>query len=188
MGFSNYPAWMAQKMFDIQNRSGQARFIRAQMYYSLLSRDLEHDVAPFLEESGLGLMVWSPLASGFLSGKYTREDPKPAGSRRVKFDFPPVDVDKGYVLIDRLREFGSKYGASIPQIALAWVLARPVVSTVLIGASNAGQLKDNLAAESVVLSAKDIQFLDDLTEPYVPYPAMMLPMGWDAKIKEALGR
>ena len=138
---------------------------------------------PTNSHNGFGATI-----SGFLSGKYTREDPKPAGSRRVKFDFPPVDVDKGYVLIDRLREFGSKYGASIPQIALAWVLARPVVSTVLIGASNAGQLKDNLAAESVVLSAKDIQFLDDLTEPYVPYPAMMLPMGWDAKIKEALGR
>ena len=187
VGFSNYPAWKAQKMLDIQSGQGMARFICAQMYYSLLGRDLEHDVAPFLIDNGLGLMVWSPLASGFLTGKYTREDPKPTGSRRAKFDFPPIDLEKGYELVDTLKDLGEKYDASIAQIALAWVLAKDFVSTVLIGASNNDQLKDNLAAESVNLSAEDVQTLDDMTEPYMPYPAMMQPMGWDAKIKEGLG-
>ena len=186
VGFSNYPAWKAQKMLNIQSGKNLARFICAQMYYSLLGRDLEHDVVPFLVDNGLGLMVWSPLASGFLTGKYTREDPKPSGSRRAKFDFPPIDVEKGYALVERLRSIGEKYGASISQTALAWVLAKPFVSTVLIGASNIEQLKDNLAAETVVLSAEDIQALDDMTEPYLPYPAIMQPMGWDAMIKEGL--
>ena len=187
VGYSNYPAWKAQKMLAIQDRDGRSRWIGAQMYYSLLGRDLENDVVPFLKDNGLGLMVWSPLASGFLSGKYTRENPVPAGSRRAKFDFPPVDVEKGYEVVAKLKALGEKYEASVAQLALAWLLARPFVSSVIVGATKPHQLEDNLTAAGINLAAEDVQILDDLTAPAVPYPAWMQPMGWDEKVKAALG-
>jgi len=187
VGCSNYPAWKAQKMLAVQERDRRVRWIGAQMYYSLLGRDLENDVVPFIEDNGWGLMVWSPLASGFLSGKYTRENPVPADSRRAKFDFPPIDVDKGYEVVAKLKELGAKYEASVAQMALAWLLAKPYVSSVIIGATNSEQLEDNLAAARISLSAEDVQVLDESTQPHVPYPAWMQPMGWDEKVKEALG-
>ena len=187
VGCSNYPAWQAQKMLAVQQRDGRACWIGTQMYYSLLGRDLENDFVPFLQDSGLGLMAWSPLASGFLSGKYSRENPVPPDSRRAKFDFPPIDVEKGYEVVARLRELGKKYGASTAQMALAWLLAKPYVSSVVIGATKLEQLEDNLAAANINPSAEDIQILDDLTAPAVPYPAWMQPMGWDEKVREALG-
>jgi len=187
VGCSNYPAWKAQKMLAVQERDRRVRWIGAQMYYSLLGRDLENDVVPFLEDNGLGLMVWSPLASGFLSGKYTRENPVPADSRRAKFDFPPIDVEKGYEVVAKLKELGARYEASVAQMALAWLLAKPYVSSVIIGATNLRQLEDNLAAARISLSAEDVQLLDESTLPHVPYPAWMQPMGWDEKVKEALG-
>ena len=187
VGCSNYPAWKAQKMLAVQERDGRARWIGAQMYYSMLGRDLENDFVPFLQDNGLGLMVWSPLASGFLSGKYTRENPVPADSRRAKFDFPPIDKEKGYEVVAKLKEFGAKYEASTAQLAIAWLLAKPYVSSVIIGATKSQQLDDNLGAAGITLSAEDVQVLDDLTAPAVPYPAWMQPMGWDEKVKEALG-
>ena len=187
VGYCNYPAWKAQKMLDIQSASGQAKFICAQMYYSLLGRDVEHEVVPFLENNDLGLMVWSPLASGFLTGKYTRENPVPADGRRAKFDFPPIDVEKGYGVVARLKEFGAKYDASAAQVALAWLLAKPFVSTVIIGANNIRQLEENIGKADLKLAEEDIQALDGLTEVVAPYPIWMQAMGWDVQVKEALG-
>ncbi len=187
VGYCNYPAWKAQKMIDIQSANGQAEFICAQMYYSLLGRDVEHEIVPFLEHNDLGLMVWSPLASGFLTGKYTPENPAPDSSRRAKFDFPPIDVQKGYEVVAKLKEIGEKYHASIPQVALAWVLGKPFVSTVLVGATKLDQLKDNLGAADLILSSEDFQALDELTIPSISYPAWMQEIGWDAQVKEALG-
>jgi aryl-alcohol dehydrogenase-like predicted oxidoreductase len=187
VGYSNYPAWKAQKMLAIQQREGWVKWIGAQMYYSLLGRDLEIEVVPFLQENGLGLMVWSPLASGFLTGKYTSAAPVPPDSRRAVFDFPPVDIEKGYAVVAVLKELGKKYEASVAQMALAWLLAKPVVSSVILGASKTRQLEENLGAARITLSAEDVQMLDDLTHPDAPYPAWMQPLGWDAKVKEALG-
>jgi aryl-alcohol dehydrogenase-like predicted oxidoreductase len=187
VGCSNYPAWKAQKMLAIQQRKGWAKWIGAQMHYSLLGRDLETEVVPFLEDNGLGLMVWSPLASGFLSGKYTHENPVPPDSRRAVFDFPPIDIEKGYAVVATLKELGKKYEASVAQMALAWLLAKPFVSSVIIGATKTQQLEDNLGAAKVNLSAEDVEALDELTAPALPYPAWMQPMGWDQKVKEALG-
>ena len=187
VGYSNYPAWKAQKMLAIQQREGRAKWIGAQMYYSLLGRDLEVDVVPFLEDNNLGLMVWSPLASGFLTGKYTHKNPVPPDSRRAVFDFPPIDIEKGYTVVAALRELGDKYEASVAQMALAWLLAKPAVSSVIIGATKIEQLTDNLGAVRLNLSAEDVQMLDDLTSPAVPYPAWMQPLGWDEKVREALG-
>jgi aryl-alcohol dehydrogenase-like predicted oxidoreductase len=183
VGYSNYPAWKAQKMLAVQQRDGRVKWIGAQMYYSLLGRDLENEVVPFLEDNGLGLMVWSPLASGFLSGKYTHENPVPPDSRRAVFDFPPVDIEKGYAVVATLKELGEKYEASVAQMALAWLLAKPFVSSVIIGATKARQLEDNLGATKINLSAEDLQALDDLTTPAIPYPAWMQPLGWDEKVR-----
>jgi aryl-alcohol dehydrogenase-like predicted oxidoreductase len=188
VGFCNYPAWKAQRLLDIQEGQGLAKSVTAQMYYSLLGRDLEHEFASFLESNGLGLMVWSPLASGFLTGKYTRENPEPEGSRRSKFDFPPIDREKGYEVVAKLKNLGQKTGATIPQLAIAWVLSKPFVSSVIIGANSIGQLEDNLGAADLILALEDRRMLDDLTATPAPYPAWMQAMGWDEKIKNALRR
>ena len=156
------------------------------MYYSLLGRDIEHEVVPFLERNGLGLMVWSPLAGGFLTGKYSRANPMPSDSRRAKFDFPPVDVEKGYEVVAKLQEIAEHYEASVPQIALAWLLAKPSVSTVLIGASKIKQLEDNLGAADIKLADEDVQSLDGLTAQRPLYPGWMQGMGMDQQVKLAL--
>ena len=158
------------------------------MYYSLLCRDLEHEVVPFLENNDLGLMVWSPLSSGFLTGKYTRENPVPADGRRAKFDFPPVDIEKGYDVVATLKELGDKYETSVAQVALAWLLAKPFVSTVLIGATNIQQLEENIGKADLTLAEEDIRALDDLTEVAAPYPIWKQGMGWDEQVKKALGK
>ena len=187
VGFCNYPAWQAQKLLDIQEAYGLARFVTSQMYYSLLGRDLEHEFSSFLLDNGLGLMVWSPLASGFLTGKYTSENPAPEGSRRSKFDFPPVDRDTGYAVVKKLGEIGEKMGATIPQVAIAWVLSKPFVSSAIIGANNIRQLEDNLGAADLKLEQEDIDIFDDLSAIPIPYPQWMQPMGWDEQIKNGLG-
>ena len=187
VGFCNYPAWKAQRLMDIQEKNGFARSVTAQMYYSLLGRDLEHEFTSFLEANGLGLMVWSPLASGFLTGKYTRENPAPEGTRRSKFDFPPIDREMGYEIVAKLKAMSDRMGATIPQLALAWVLSKPFVSSMIIGANSIGQLEDNLSAADLNLEQEDIRILDDITATSLPYPAWMQAMGWDEKIKNALG-
>jgi aryl-alcohol dehydrogenase-like predicted oxidoreductase len=186
VGYCNYPAWITQKMLDIQEKNGQAKFMSGQMYYSLLGRDIEQEVLPFLEANGLGLMVWSPLASGFLTGKYTRNKPAPKDSRRAKFDFPPIDIEQGYDVVAKLKEIGSKDGASIPQVALAWLLAKPYVSSIIIGATKIHQLEDNLSAADLRLAEEDIQVLNELTATPAPYPLWMQDMGWDQKVRQAL--
>jgi aryl-alcohol dehydrogenase-like predicted oxidoreductase len=127
------------------------------------------------------------LVGGFLTGKYTPENPAPDNSRRAKFDFPPIDVQKGYEVVAKLKEIGEKCHASIPQVALAWLLGKPFVSTVLVGATKLDQLEDNLGAAELILSAEDFRALDELTTPSIPYPAWMQGMGWDEQVKEALG-
>lgn len=187
-GYCNFSAWRAQRLLDIQEENGWPRMISAQMYYSLLGRDIEHEVVPFLQHNRLGLMVWSPLASGFLTGKYTRENPVPPDSRRAKFDFPPVDVEKGYALVEKMQEIASGHGATVPQVAIAWLLAKPFVSSVIVGASKTGQLQDNLGAADLTLSAEELKALDDVTATPPPYPVWMEGMGADGAVKAALER
>lgn len=186
VGFSNYPAWKAARMLGIQERYGYARFMAAQMYYSLLGRDIEHEAVPFVEDAGIGILVWSPLASGFLSGKYTRETPVPEDARRAKFQFPPIDVEKGYAVVDVLKQIGQNHGASPAQVAIAWILTKPFISSVIIGANTMQQLEDNLGAAELKLSAQEIEQLDTLTASQSLYPGWMQPMGWDNKVKTAL--
>lgn len=186
VGFSNLPAWKAARMLAIQERHGYARFVGAQMYYSLLGRDIEHEIVPFVEDTGIGILVWSPLASGFLSGKYTRETPVPEDARRKNFQFPPVDVEKGYEVVDLLKEIGQNHGASPAQVAIAWILTKPFISSVIIGANKMTHLEDNLGAAELKLSCYEVEKLDTLTAPQPLYPGWMQAMGWDAKVKAAL--
>jgi len=184
--FSNYPSWKAQRLVDIQHRHNYTPMAGAQMYYSMLGRDLDAEYGEFLQANGLGLMTWSPLASGFLSGKYTRETPVPEDSRRAKFDFPPVDIDKGYEVVELLRTIAGKYDATVAQVALAWVMQRPFVTSVLIGSTKIEQLDDNLKAARITLDGEDLQTIEKLTALQPPYPAWMQPMGADMVTTEAL--
>lgn len=186
IGFSNFPAWKAARMLGIQERHGYARFIGAQMYYSLLGRDIEHEVVPFIEDAGIGILVWSPLASGFLSGKYTRETPVPEDARRNKFQFPPIDLEKGYEVVDLLKQIAQNYGVSPAQVAIAWILTKPFISSIIIGANKMQQLEDNLGAVELKLSVQEVEKLEELTAPQPLYPGWMQAMGWDAKVKAAL--
>jgi aryl-alcohol dehydrogenase-like predicted oxidoreductase len=186
VGFSNYPAWKAARMLGMQERHGYARFVAAQMYYSLVGRDIEHEMVPFVQDAGIGILVWSPLASGFLSGKYTREHPVPEDARRAKFQFPPVDVEKGYEVVDLLQQIGQNHGASPAQVAIAWILTKQFISSVIIGANKMHQLEDNLGAADLKLSPQEIAQLDTLTAPTPLYPGWMQAMGWDGKVKAAV--
>ena len=185
-GYCNYPAWQAQKLVAIQERLGYSKMASAQMHYSLLGRDIEKEVIPFLQDSGLGLLVWSPLSSGFLTGKYTQENPAPADARRSKFNFPPVDVEKGYTAVAALSKIAQARGTTPAAVAIAWLLAKPVVTSVIIGATKIEQLGQNLDSVNVSLSADDLRALDELTAPAPDYPGWMQPMGFDANVKEAL--
>lgn len=187
IGFSNFPAWKAAKMLGIQERYGYNRFVAAQMYYSLLGRDLEHEFVPFVQDAGVGILVWSPLAGGFLSGKYTRETPAPEDARRNKFQLPPIDVEKGYEVVDVLKQIAQNHGVTPAQVAIAWMLTKPFISSVIIGANKMSQLEDNLGAADLKLSPEEVDRFDTLTAPETMYPGWMQPLGWDAKVKAALG-
>jgi aryl-alcohol dehydrogenase-like predicted oxidoreductase len=188
VGFSNWPAWMAAKAVGVQRANGWSQFRAAEMYYSLVGRDLEHEVVPFCTDAGIGVMAWSPLAGGFLSGKYTREKPKgEAGDRLGGFEFLPYDRERGYALIDLLRSIGERRNASPAQISLAWLLTRPAVSSILVGASSTKQLEENLAATAVELSGDELAQLDAATRPIQPYPQWFNERVADGKVHDALG-
>jgi len=188
VGFSNWPAWMAAKAVGIQRARGYQQFRGAEMYYSLVGRDLEHEVAPFCADAGIGVMVWSPLAGGFLSGKYTRAKPKgESGDRLGGFDFLPHDREQGYRVIDLLQSIGAKRGASTAQVSLAWLLTRPTVASILVGASSRKQLEENLAAAAVQLTAEDLEALGAATIPKAIYPNWFNERVADGKAHQALG-
>lgn len=188
IGFSNWPAWMAAKAMGVQRARGWTPFRAAEMYYSLVGRDIEHEIVPLCTDAGVGVMAWSPLAGGFLSGKYTRDKPKgDSGDRLGGFDFLPYDRERGYQLIDLLQSLATKIGASPAQISLAWLLTRPAVSSILVGASTMSQLEQNLAAADVTLDADTLAQLDAATKPTVPYPQWFTPIVADSKVYVALG-
>jgi aryl-alcohol dehydrogenase-like predicted oxidoreductase len=184
VGFSNLPAWKAARMLAIQEDRGYTQFAVAQMYYSLLGRDIEYEIVPFVQDSGIGILAWSPLASGFLTGKY--RDGNNDDARRDKFQFPPVDLDLGDRVLGLLDQVARDRGVSLSQVAIAWILSKPFVSSVIIGANKIQQLHENLAAVELTLSTLELEQLDLLTTPPPIYPIWMQPMGWDARIKAAL--
>ena len=174
VGVSNWAAWHVAKALGISERRDLARVRSLQAYYTIAGRDLEHEIVPMLRSEKVGLMVWSPLAGGFLSGKFDRNSEGEAGARRVAFDFPPVNKDRGYDIIDAMRTIAEAKGASVAQIALAWLLHQPAVTTVIIGAKRMEQLKDNLASVDVELTADDLAALDAVSALPAEYPGWML--------------
>ena len=173
IGVSNWAAWQIMKALGISERRGFHRFASVQAYYTLAGRELEREIAPLLQSEEIGLLVWSPLAGGFLSGKYGREGSGDGSGRRAGFDFPPVDLDRGYAVIDAMRPIAEAHGASVARIALAWLLHQPVVTSVIIGAKRLEQLDDNLAATDVVLSDGELAALDQASRLRPEYPAWM---------------
>ncbi len=173
IGVSNWAAWQIAKAIGISERRNMARFVSLQAYYTIAGRDLERELVPMMESEGLGLLPWSPLAGGLLSGKFSREDEKGGTGRRASFDFPPVDRDRAYAVIDVMRPIAEDKGVSVAQIALAWLLHKPVVTSVIIGATRPEQLADNIAATEVKLSAGEIEALDAVSMLPREYPGWM---------------
>ncbi|UQX88143.1 aldo/keto reductase [Jatrophihabitans telluris] len=172
IGASNYAAWHLMKALGVSEQRGYERFVSQQIYYSLQARDAETELVPVSLDQGLGILVWSPLAGGLLSGKYRRGVEAPAGSRHLsEWDEPPVhDQDKLYDTIEALVEIGSGHGVSAAQVALAWLLGKPAVTSLIVGARTEQQLADNLAAASLVLSADEVARLDSLSAQPLRYP------------------
>jgi aryl-alcohol dehydrogenase-like predicted oxidoreductase len=174
VGVSNWQAWKIAKALGISEAKGYARFETLQAYYSIAGRDLERELVPMLMSEGLGLMVWSPLAGGLLSGKFGPGSNNPEDARRTNFDFPPVDKDRAWACVAAMREVAEAHGASVARVALAWLLAKPHVMSVIIGAKSLEQLDDNLAAAELTLNAEEVAKLDEVSALPAEYPGWMI--------------
>jgi aryl-alcohol dehydrogenase-like predicted oxidoreductase len=175
IGCSNWLGWKIAKALGISEFKNLARFDTLQAYYSIAGRDLERDIVPMLESEKTGLLVWSPLAGGLLSGKFSRENQKPEGTRRSEFDFPLVDKERTWKILDVMTPIAKAHECSPARIALAWLLTKPFVTSVIIGAKRPDQLQDNLAAVDLQLTADELKQLDEVSALPPEYPGWMLP-------------
>jgi aryl-alcohol dehydrogenase-like predicted oxidoreductase len=175
IGLCNMAAWQVMKSLSVSERLNLAKFVSVQAYYTIASRDLERELVPLMQDQRLGLMVWSPLAGGLLSGKFSSADDKgPAGARRGAFDFPLVDKARAFKCVDAMRPMAVARKVSVAQIALAWLLAKPFVTTVIIGAKSMDQLRDNIASTRVQLDDAEMKQLDEVSALPAEYPGWML--------------
>src|SRR5271167_2607175 len=175
IGFSNFMSWQAATAIMLQERLGLEKYVTAQMHYSLVGRGLEYEFQSFAEYYNIGILAWSPLAGGFLTGKYSRANPAPAGTRFAEAgSFVPFDKEMGYRVVDALKEVASRRGESPACVALSWVLGRPAVSSVIVGARKTEQLEDNIRAVELRLSDDEIRLLETESDPGVPYPKWMV--------------
>ena len=172
VGCSNFTAWQMMKALGVSDARGLPRFVSTQVYYSLQERTVEHEILPASLDQGLGVLVWSPLAGGLLSGKYRRGQQPPEGSRHLtEWSEPPVyDEEQLYDTVDVLVEIAEGHGVSAAQVALAWLLHRPGVTSVIVGARTDEQLADNLQAATLDLSADEVDRLEETSRPPLPYP------------------
>jgi aryl-alcohol dehydrogenase-like predicted oxidoreductase len=173
VGASNLAAWQLARALGKSDQLGLSRFVASQSYYSLAGRDIEAELVPLLTEEKVGLLVWSPLAGGLLSGKFDRTGSTDEDARRAKAQTPPVDIDQAYDIIDVLRTVAERHDATVAQTALAWVLAQPAVTSVIVGARRPGQLIDNLGAVDLELTADDLAALDEASRRPLGYPGWM---------------
>ncbi len=190
VGCSNLAAWHLMKALGYAEYHHLAKFVSLQAYYTIAGRDLEREIVPLLLDQKIGLMVWSPLAGGLLSGKYKRDQEGPEGSRRVEFDFPPVNKEKAFDILDVMYPMAEEKGISVARLALAWLLHQQAVTTVIIGAKKMSQLEDNLKAVEISLSESDLQKLDEVSKLSPEYPGWMYErQGRDRKKQsEILGK
>ena len=173
-GLCNLSAWEITKALWISQQHGYARFESVQAYYTLAGRDLEREIVPLANDQRLAILPWSPLAGGLLSGKFTRDGKGPEGARRVAFDFPPVNRDRLYNCVDAMRPIGEAHGVSVARVALAYLLHKSHVTSVIIGAKTQEQLLDNIAATNLTLSEQELATLDKVSELPSEYPGWML--------------
>ena len=186
LGASNLAAWQLMKALGISEHRGLSRFESLQAYYSIAGRDLERELVPLMKDQQLGLMVWSPLAGGFLSGKFRRDSQGPEGARRATFDFPPVNKERAYTIIDTMDGIAKAHNVSVARVALAWLLHQPHVTTIIIGAKTPEQLEDNLAAPSLKLSAEELSALNAVSALPLEYPAWMVARQNEDRIPKAV--
>ena len=187
IGCSNLAAWQIMKALAISDKRAYARFETVQAYYSIAGRDLEREIAPLVEDQGLGIMAWSPLAGGFLSGKFTREKRGDNDARRTTFDFPPIDKERAYDIIDAMAVVAKAHGSSVARVALAWLLQKKGVMSVILGAKTIEQLDDNLAAADLALSKEEMARLDEASALKPEYPGWMLARQGEGRAPAARG-
>jgi aryl-alcohol dehydrogenase-like predicted oxidoreductase len=184
IGLCNLAAWQIMKALAVSDRLHLAKFVSVQAYYTIAGRDLEREVVPLIEDQKLGLMVWSPLAGGLLTGKFSNADDKgPAGARRGAFDFPLVDKARAFKCVDAMRPMAERRKISVAQVALAWILSKSFVTTVIIGAKSMDQLRDNIASTRVRLDDAEIKQLDEVSALPTEYPGWMLAFQGQARAK-----
>ena len=170
IGYCNLPAWEAMKSLGISRQHGWTEFKSAQVYYSIGGRELERETVPLSLDQNLAILPWSPLAGGFLTGKYTRDNAGEAGSRRTNFDFPPINKEKAYDVVDVMQEIAQVHDATVARVALAWLLHKPGVTSVIIGAKKMHQLEDNLKAVDIQFSEAEMARLDEVSALTPEYP------------------
>jgi len=173
LGLSNHAAWQIMKGLGISERHGWNRFESIQAYYSIAGRELEREIVPVALDQGLGILVWSPLAGGLLSGKFSEGATGPEGARRTTFDFPPIDRPRAFRCVEAMRPIAQAHGVSVARVALAWVLQRPAITSVIVGAKSVEQLNDNMAAADLKLSESEIGALDEVSKLVREYPGWM---------------
>jgi aryl-alcohol dehydrogenase-like predicted oxidoreductase len=188
IGVSNWLAWKIAKALTISEFRNLARFDTLQAYYSIAGRDLERDIVPLLEAEKTGLLVWSPLAGGLLSGKFSRENQKPEDSRRSSFDFPLVDKERAWKILDIIAPIAKAHNCSAARVSLAWLLAKPVVTSIIIGAKRLDQLTDNIAAVELKLAPDELKQLDEVSALPPEYPGWMLPFQGAQRLNPAAVR
>lgn len=184
IGVSNWAAWQIARAMGLSRQHGWERFASLQAYYTLAGRDLEREVVPMAQSEGLGVLVWSPLAGGLLSGKFSRAA-STEGTRRAAMPFPPVEMERAYSVIDTLQELSEEKGVTVAQLALAWLLHQPHVTSVLLGTRKMEQLEDNLGAVGVELSGADLERLGEVSALPPEYPGWMLEM-WSEPRRQQL--
>jgi len=186
LGISNHPAWMMMKANSYSENMGWDKFVATQNYYSIASRDIEREIAPMAISEGISIMPWSPLAGGFLSGKFTRTNEIAGDSRRDTFNFPPVDKEKAYDIIDVMIRIGQSHNVTAAQVALAWVIAQPGVTSVIIGAKNLIQLNDNIHSVNLKLTGEELEELNKVSELPSEYPAWMVNRQLQGRFPEVI--
>src|SRR6202140_5451256 len=182
IGLSNFMSWQAATAVMLQEHLGLEKYVTAQMHYSLVGRGLEYEFQSFAEYHNIGILVWSPLAGGFLSGKYSRTNPAPSGTRFAEAgSFVPFDKEMGYRVVEVLKEVAARHGASPARVALSWVLGRPAVSSSIVAARKPEQLEDNIRAVDLRLLEDEVRLLDATSDPGVPYPKWMVLQFYSAE-------
>jgi aryl-alcohol dehydrogenase-like predicted oxidoreductase len=174
VGFSNLPAWLASKAVTFAEQNGLNRFQSAQVFYTMVARDIEREIVPLCQSEGLAILPWSPLAGGLLSGKFDTQKKGPADARRSAFDFPPVNMERLPRVLEALQEVSKACDASVARVALAWQLTKPFVTSIIIGAKRVDQLNDNLAATELRLSPEQVKRLDEASALPFEYPGWMM--------------